>query len=274
MNDHPTTDLELNAVLHEFATGIQAILGANFIAVYLQGSFGVGDWDTDSDVDFLAAVEHELTEAERLALQALHSKIFLMPSAWAQHLEGSYFPRDVLKRGDPAKTKLFYLDNASEQLKMSAHDNALVVRWVTREHGIPLAGPDAKELIDPIPVDALCVEVWDVMRDWAGEIVAGRWQMKNRWAQPFVVLSYCRILHTLETGRIESKVAGARWAKNTLDPRWRRLIEKALQERPNPMLKVQQAADAEDIKSTLAFIEYALALTQQSKHCKKKLPDG
>lgn len=262
---NPTTDLELNALLHDFVSGIQSILGKKLVAVYLQGSFAVGDWDTDSDVDFLVAVEHELTEAERLALQAVHSKIFSMPLAWAQHLEGSYFPRDVLKRGDPAKTKLFYLDNAHEQLEMSDHDNSLVVRWVVREHGIALAGPDAKELIDPIPTDALCAEVWEVMRDWGGEIVAGQWQMKNRWAQPFAVLSYCRMLHTLETGRIESKLAGVRWAKNALDPRWRVLIEKAWQERPNPSLKVQQAADAQDIEETLAFIEYALALSQQSK---------
>ena len=265
MNDHPTTDLELNAVLQQFATGIQAILGANFIAVYLQGSFGVGDWDTDSDVDFLVAIANETTEAEQLALQALHSKIFSLPSAWAQHLEGSYFPRDVLKREDPAKTKLLYLNNAHEQLEMSDHDNSLVVRWVAREHGIPLAGPDAKELIDPISSDALCVEVWDVMHDWGREIVAGRWQMKNRWAQPFAVLSYCRMLHTLETGRIESKLAGARWAKNALDPRWRMLIEKAWQERPNPSLKVGQPADEDDIRDTLAFIEYALALCQRKK---------
>ncbi len=107
MIEHPTTDLELNAVLHQFATGIQPILAANFVAVYLQGSFGVGDWDVDSDVDFLVAIEHALSESERFALQALHSKLFCMPSAWAQHLEGSYFPRDVLKRADRQKRSCF-----------------------------------------------------------------------------------------------------------------------------------------------------------------------
>ncbi len=257
---NPTTDSELNALLDEFVTGIQPILGENFIAAYLQGSFGVGDWDTDSDVDFLVAIEHELTDADLPALQALHSKIFNGPSAWAQHLEGSYFPRDVLKHGDPAKTKLLYLDNCHEQLVLSDHDNSLVVRWVVREHGIALAGPDAKNLIDPIPAEALRAEVLAVMQDWAKEIVAGRWQMNNRWAQPFAVLSYCRMLHTLETGRIESKLAGARWAKNALDPHWTDLIQRTWEDRPNPSLKVRQAAATNDIEDTLSFIEYALGL--------------
>ena len=39
----PTPDLELNAVLHELVTGVQAILVGNFLAVYLQGSFALGD---------------------------------------------------------------------------------------------------------------------------------------------------------------------------------------------------------------------------------------
>ena len=262
----PTSDCELNAVLHEFVTSIQAVLGENFIAAYLQGSFGVGDWDNDSDVDFLVAVEHAVADADLPALQALHSKIFNGPSAWATHLEGSYFPREVLKCDDPAKTKLLYLDNAHEQLEISDHDNSLVVRWVVREHGIPLAGPDAVTLIDPIPADALRGEVWQVMQEWASEIVSGQWKMSNRWAQPFAVLSYCRMLHTLERGRIHSKLAGARWAENALDARWQDLIQCAWQARPNPGLKVSQAADAADIRDTLAFIAYALALSRQQKY--------
>jgi hypothetical protein len=38
----PTPDPELNAVLQELVTGIRAVLGDNFIAAYLQGSFAVG----------------------------------------------------------------------------------------------------------------------------------------------------------------------------------------------------------------------------------------
>src|SRR6185503_9989943 len=136
--NRPTPDLALNTVLHELVTGIQAILGGKFIAAYLQGSFAVGDWDTDSDVDFLAAIDREVSEAELTALQAMHSRIYDLDCQWARHLEGSYFPKEILKCAAPTRAPLLYLDNTSRELVWSNHDNGLVVRWVVREYGITL----------------------------------------------------------------------------------------------------------------------------------------
>lgn len=260
---HPTPDLDLNAVLNELVASIQAILGDNFIGAYLNGSFAVGDWDTDSDVDFLVAIEHEVSEADLSALQAMHAGIYQLESNWAKHLEGSYFPKEILKSGNRTKEPLLYLDNTHDQLIQSDHDNTLVVRWMVRERGITLVGPDPKELIDPVPAGDLREEVLATMHDWAKEIFAGHWQMNNRWAQPFAVLSYCRMLHTLQTGRVESKPAGAQWTKSALDRRWAGLIQRAWEVRPNPSLKVQQEADPADLELTLGFIRYALAVSSQ-----------
>jgi predicted nucleotidyltransferase len=257
----PTSDPELNTVLNEFVASAQVILGKNFVAAYLQGSFGVGDWDNDSDVDFTIVIEHEVSDADLSALQAMHARIYNLESEWAKHLEGSYFPKAILKSGDPTKKELLYLDNAHDQLIMSDHDNSLVVRWTVRECGITLAGVDSKELIDPVSADNLRQEVLVIMQKWAKDILAGNWKMNNRWAQPFAVLSYCRMLHTLHTGRIASKLSGATWAKGALDDRWVGLIQRAWEERPNPGLKVRQTADPVEVNSTLEFIRYALELS-------------
>lgn len=256
----PTPDPTLNAVLHEFVASAQKVLGDNFVAAYLQGSFGVGDWDNDSDVDFTIVIKQDLSPADVLVLQEMHARIFRLESEWAQHLEGSYFPKEILRCGDPANTELWYLDNAHDQLILSTHDNSLVVRWVVREYGLPLAGCNPKELIDPIPADDLRQEVLAVMQGWASDIFAGKWSLNNRWAQPFAVLSYCRMLHTLQTGRIASKLAGAQWAKTALDPRWAELIQNAWEERPNPSLKVTFPANPANLSATLGFIRYALTL--------------
>jgi hypothetical protein len=255
----PTPDRELNAVLQEFVTGIQTVLGPNFIAAYLQGSFAVGDWDADSDVDFLVAMDHDLPASDLPALQSLHALIYDLDCSWAQHLEGSYFPKEILRRLGPVRTPLLYLDNTFRQLDWSDHDNTLVVRWVVREHGIPLAGPDPRVLIDPVFADELRQEILTTMQEWGDEILLGHYIITNRWAQPFVVLSYCRMLQTLQTGRVESKLAGVRWATGAMDHRWAGLIQRAWQERPNPSLKVRQAADPDDVNSTIEFIHYALA---------------
>lgn len=261
----PTTNLELNTVLHEFVKSVREILKENFVSAYLQGSFAVGDWDDDSDVDFTVVVEKDLSEAELQALQAMHARIYKLESEWAKHLEGSYFPRDLLKSGDTTKKGIWYLDNTHDTLVLSNHDNTLVVRWVVREYGIALAGSDPKELIDVVPASDLRREIFATMQEWADEIFSGQWKMDNRWAQPYAVLSYCRMLHSLATGRIASKLSGALWAKSTLDNQWAGLIQLAWDERPNPSLKVRQPAEPGEVKSTLAFIQFALELAQSSK---------
>ena len=258
----PTPDSELNSVLHELVTSTLEILGNNFVSAYLQGSFAIGDWDNDSDVDFLIVTERDVSDSELSALQAMHARIYNIESQWAKHLEGSYFPIAILKSSDPTKKKLWYLDNTFDRLILSDHDNTLVVRWAVREYGITLAGVDPKALIDPVPADDLRQEVLAIMKEWAEEIFTGKWGMNNQWAQPFAVLSYCRMMHTLHTGRIASKLSGAEWAKSALDNNWAGLIQRAWEERPNPSLKVRQIADPSEINSTLGFIRYVLELSQ------------
>ncbi len=255
----PTPDAELNGVLREFVTGAQAALGGNFIGAYLQGSFALGDWDADSDVDWVIAVERDITDAELPALQELHTRLYRLDSPWAQHLEGSYIPRAILKRSTPERRQLLFLGNTAHALERSDHDDTAIVRWVTREYGIALAGPAPAPLLDPVSADELSSDVLMNMREWADEIHAGAYRTDNRWAWAFVVLTYCRMLHTLQTGRVASKLASAQWAIRALDREWAPLIERAWDERPNPSVKVRQPADPDDQRAMLAFIHYALA---------------
>lgn len=250
----PTAFPDLNLVLTDLVRSAQSILQTNFVAAYLQGSFALGAGDRDSDVDWLIVIREDLSDQELAALQAMHHRIFASPSPWAQHLEGSYFPQDVLRQADPVKRPLYYLDNGSQELIRSAHDNELVVRWVTREHGITLAGPEAARLIEPVPATDLRQEVIETIHQWGDEILSGAYNINNRWAQPFAVISYCRMLHTLDTDRIDSKPAGVQWAKANLAHRWLPLIESAWAERPNPTTRVTEVADAADVQRTLDFI--------------------
>ena len=254
----PTSNSELNAVLHEFIKSVQKVLKQNFVSAYLQGSFAVGDWDDDSDVDFTIVITNDISKEELQALQAMHARIYNLESEWAKHLEGSYFPGSILKRGDPAKKEIWYLDNTQDKLVLSNHDNTFVVRWVVREYGITLAGSDPKELIDLVATDDLRQEISFTMQEWADEIFSGQWKMDNKWAQPYAVLSYCRMLHSLDTGSIASKLSGAQWAKDTLGNRWAGLIQRAWDERPNPSLKVRQPVEPSEVKNTKEFIRFAL----------------
>lgn len=255
---HPTSDAELNWVLRELVTSMQAILGGNFIGAYLQGSFALGDWDNFSDVDFIVAIEREITQAELDALQLMHARIYQLESRWAMHLEGSYFPREILRCAGPARKPLYYLDNTASQLIRSEHCNMLVVRWIAREHGITLAGPPAHTLIDPVLPEELTQEVLAIMQDWARQISDDPESINNRFYQPYAVLSYCRMLYTQATGTVGSKPTAAQWAMINLDERWCDLIQRAMEERAYPSLRVRQPADEGDLKRTLEIITYAL----------------
>jgi predicted nucleotidyltransferase len=258
-NISPTAYPELNDVLKELVTSIQEILGQNFLAAYLQGSFAVGDADLNSDVDFLVIVKTFLTSTEIASLNDMHRRIFGMASHWAQHLEGSYFPEALLKSEDPGRTPIPYVDNGSTEIELSNHDNELVVRWAVREHGIPLVGPPPSTFINPVPAEKLKREVRQTMRDWGEEILSGGFDLGSRWAQPYVVLSYCRMLHTQETGRIESKPAGANWASKNLDPQWKNLIDRAWADRDDKWRKVFMPSDPQDQEQTRRFIRYAIS---------------
>ena len=255
---HPTPYPELNSVLDELVASIRAALGETFVGAYLQGSFAVGDFDRHSDVDFVVVTARDLTDDQVRALQEVHPRIFSLPSEWAQHLEGSYFPAGTLRDRDLVGQPVWYLDHGRQSLVRSNHCNTLVVRSVLREHGVTLAGESPGTLVKPVPADALRTEILATIRDWGHQILEDPEQYRNRFYQGFIILNYCRMMHDLVNGRPGSKVAGAEWAKTTLDPAWSALIDRAWASRPNPAVAVREPADPTDFESTLQFVKYVI----------------
>ena len=254
----PTPYPELNQVLVELVARMQPILAEAFVGAYLQGSFALGDFDQHSDVDFIVAIEDELTAPQVAALQAMHAQVYGLESEWARHLEGSYFPRAILR--DPPKKGelLWYLDNGARMLVRSDHCNTLIVRWVARERGVTLAGLPPESLLEPVPADMLRAEIFATLNDWGREILAEPAKYNNRFYQSFIVLSYCRMLHDLRRGYPGTKREGAQWAKSALDAKWAGLIDRTWDGRPDPAQKVRQPADPQDFERTLRFVEYVM----------------
>jgi predicted nucleotidyltransferase len=246
---------ELDAVLRELVSSVQQILRDDFVGAYLQGSLAVGDFDEHSDVDFIIAIDQEISDFRLRDLRSMHKRIFNLEEEWARHLEGSYFPTRILRDYNQSDRELWYLDNGSSILVRSNHCNKIVVRWILREKGIVLSGPEPSALIDPIPVDVLRRAILASINESGREILTNPEPYNNRFYQTFIVLQYCRKLHDLYTGTVGSKRSGAKWARHNLDQSWADLIDRAWDGRPDPAFSVRQPADEADFKSTLEFVK-------------------
>ncbi len=262
MNKNPTKFPELNRILNIFSERLQTVLGENLLGLYLQGSFVLGSGDLHSDVDFLAIIENDFDAEMVQKIEAMHQAIYDIYPQWSSHLEGSYFPRKLLTETFPNYTPIWYLDNGAKQLERSTHDNDALVRWVTRERGITLFGDAPATYIPEIPANALHQDIRHTMTEWGQEIVDKTYDINNLWAQPFAVIMYCRMLHTLATDVIDSKPAAVQWGLDNLDSQWHDLIQTAWVMRPNPGQKVYQQPPQDDIEQTIAFIQYAIDLSQ------------
>lgn len=298
----PTPYEPLNAVLATMLSGAKRVLGDNFVGAYLQGSFALGDFDEASDCDFVVATKRDLTADEQAALDAMHTAIHEMPAPWGHRLEGSYVPADILRKltaeprdppghepraanwqdpgasGSPPRVyPLLFLGHGHKTLERSEHDNTQVVRWVTREKGVVLAGPPPTELIDPVLPEALRAEMRTLLRRETPVWTNDPAKMDLYWLQCFFVTLYCRVLHTLQTGEVRSKQAASDWAIANLESRWKPLIEKAYALRTLPRDVVMGPANRAAVAETLAFMRHALRvdarMTEQRAKAARLGPD-
>jgi hypothetical protein len=249
---------DLDGLLDALVRGVDDALGPDRVGIYLQGSFALGGADRHSDVDLTMVVARAPTPPQLAALRDLHRRLYGRPESWATHLEGSYVPRAELRRRGPTQRSFWYLDNGSDRLVRDPHCDTQVVRWILREHGIALAGPPAATLIDPVTPAQLRLEARRILeQDVAWAQLPSEVGRMSRWKQPFVVVTLCRILHTLAVGRVVTKRDALAWALETAPTRWHPLLERALADRPDPWARVHQCADDALVEETLAFAGWA-----------------
>jgi predicted nucleotidyltransferase len=257
---------ELREVLYTFVNEITAALAEDLIGVYLVGSIATGDFDLDSDVDFLVVINTELTETNIKSLQEIQIKVHEIDCYPAKHLEGSYISiGDLNNWRTVGEKELYYFDNGSTEFEQSTHDNKWHVRWILRERGITLIGQKPEQIMQSIPLHELSKEIKTAMvedmKAFEDEIDRPRSFWNSRFGQSFAVLTYCRMLHTLHSGTVQSKKAAVKWAKQFVEPKWVKIIDQAWNEREGVrfLVKIRQRAEQALLSETLEFMKYAVA---------------
>lgn len=237
-------------MLASLLSGAQAILGEQFVGLYLYGSLASGDFDPQrSDVDFVAVSADDVPADRVPALEAMHARLAASGLKWAPKLEGAYLSRGALRRHDPAGAPCPQINEGRFHVASVGND-WIIQREILREQGVVVAGPAPRTLIDPVQPDDLREAVRGILREWWAPMLADPAFLRRREYQAFAVLSMCRALYTLRYGTLVSKPAAARWAWAAIDAGWVALIERSL--------AWQADDDGDDLRGALDLIGYTL----------------
>lgn len=254
MLSQPTAFPEINHLLSQLHTRVQAILADQFTGLYLYGSLASGDFNPQSsDIDFLVLTAANLPPELVSDLEAMHQQLVDSYGKWAAKLEGSYLPLAYLCRYDPVAPPCPQINEGRFYLAPHGSD-WIIQRHILREQGVKIAGPPLRPLIDPVTPDDLRLAVKGILREWWAPMLDDPTFLRRRDYQAYAVLTICRALYTLAHGAIVSKPAAARWAKQESGASWASLIEQALAWPLEPQ--------PDRLAETLGFLQYMLATAQ------------
>ncbi|MEJ7796473.1 MAG: aminoglycoside adenylyltransferase domain-containing protein [Nocardioides sp.] len=251
---------DLDELLVELLGHWERILGDNLAGAYVQGSFALGSGDQQSDCDWLVATHESLTEHQVVGLRELHDEIPMREDHWSHDLEGSYAPIAELASVDHLGRRWLFNDHGHRTLEWDEHCNRASTRWILRQHGITLAGPEPRAFMPDVPAEALRREAAAslpcLLHDLATWIDIDR----IAWGQRYAVVTACRIRYTLDTAAVASKAGALEWALSTLEPRWRPLLAQVRDERTRGWNPGQPPRPGE-ADAARAFVAHAVGLS-------------
>jgi hypothetical protein len=223
----PTPFQEVNVFLSLLHSNMRSILGDYFVGLYLGGSLALGDFNPDrSDLDFVASTVDELPLETIAALEAMHTRLWNTGAKWARKLDGSYVPQHVLRRWTSNDMPCPFVEE--DQFYLTNQGSAVIQRYIIRQHGVVVAGPDPRTFIDPVDAADLRRALRDNIEKWWRPLLDNPDWLEQGQKQPFAILTMCRALYTLEHGIVVSKPVAARWAPQVIGAEWTELIAWAL----------------------------------------------
>jgi predicted nucleotidyltransferase len=240
-------------ILHDLLEQVQAVLGEQFVGLYLHGSLALGDFDlTTSDIDFAVVTQNHL-EAETISkLEVMHKNLLESSSKTAAMLEGAYIPSDEFRRHDelaPAMPQVhgdaFYIAQLEPHWVLN--------RAILREHGVTLAGPNPSGLIDPISLDARQKAVRDFLCEWWQPMLTDSTRLENAEYRVYAVQTMARALCTLETGKLLSKPGAIHWALEHSPVEW------------HDTFRNVQIGQVPTLNQTILFLNYSISVANHSR---------
>lgn len=218
---------DINYLLVDWAEGVKDILHDNVIGLYLSGSLTYGDFVPErSDIDLQAVVRKPLTEEQLKSVELLHKEINKRYPTWANRVECSYVPLELMQEILPPKIPRPRRGFDTLYTGALAGNERIINHYFLSKYGIALYGQDFNSLIPPIDIQEVQkANAKDLFEEWEPKIHDSEW-LTNSHHQSYLALNLCRILYTALGGEPGSKKVAAQRTKVNY-PQWKQLIEEA-----------------------------------------------
>lgn len=217
--------LDVQHIIAELRDDLIATLGERLLGLYLYGSAVWGDFDPEiSDLDLTAVVASEITDADLPALEQMHADFVTRHPSWNGRVEVQYITPRALQS---------FREHSSSMANISPGEPLHIIQagveWLTnwyfiQDYGVVLYGPPAATFIPPISDAEFRHAVYERALGWPEYVKDAR---ENVPGQGYAVLTMCRALFTVSTGKQVSKQKAAAWAMETY-PEDADLIRRAL----------------------------------------------
>lgn len=218
----PALPPPLDRILPAFVDDLDSTLGQDLVGAYLYGSAVSGGFDPAlSDLDVVVVTERSVDATVFDVFSGIIDRLGAREPDWADRLDIVFVDRHTLagpRTGGP------FLEISHElPLRLLRRADEWLETWfLARDADRAIVGPAPASLFPAIDIDEfLRVLVDDVERyaaaiedDWGDQKVAYR------------VLTLCRLLRSLESRSVCSKLEGAEWAAARY-PEWAPLVRAA-----------------------------------------------
>ena len=217
-------DEQVATVLERLTDDLREQLAANLVGLYLHGSLVMGDFEPRrSDVDLLAVLAHDLSEADLQGLREMHACIAAAHPNWRDRVEVAYVPVATLQTIGVEGRPMARISPGEPLHAFPATRHYLLEWYVVRRSGLTLFGPPARELMPEISREEFVQVVREHARGWKAWVT----ETRGSGGQAYAVLTLCRALYSSRLGEQVSKRQAGIWASGQLH-RWSALIAWAL----------------------------------------------
>ncbi|MCD4754072.1 MAG: DUF4111 domain-containing protein [Anaerolineaceae bacterium] len=227
MKDLEIQPEQLQPLIETLHQQLRAVLKNQFVGLYIHGSVALSAFEEDrSDIDFLVVTQKILDSETLEELKEMHKTLFESNLYGAKILEGSYIPKNELWRYDPEHA-IHPALRCDGTFAIDGHGIDWVIqRYVLREKGIKIAGPEIKSLITPVSSSDLMNAAYGILKDWWYPQLTDQSLLKADEYQAYAVVTMCRSFYTIQFADVVSKSDAAEWFVGAY-PQWESLVRKA-----------------------------------------------